>query len=668
MQTPTRLTHRVLFTVLALILATTGFLAAGNWTPAPVHAQDKTLVWEHFDVDITVNTDGTFDVAEHQEIRFTRGSFTFGYRDIPVNNFDYIDNWALTDSQGNVYRPAARGEAPYTFTVADEGSRYVVRWYFPPIANAGERYTLSYTVHGGLRYYDGGDQVWWKAIYGNRSFPVLAGEVRVTVPAPATVQEYAAYINERDARGNAEATVSEDNRSVLFTLTSRLDAGEEFEVRVEFTDGVVDGVAQPWQQQADAAAAAREAEMQFRDRWGPIATLLFGLLGLLLLLGGPVGLYILWHRFGRDKPMEMVADYLPEPPDALAPGIAGVLLDESADMEDVLATLVDLARRKAVSITEEEEHGFFRSSTDFIYRRERDDVPLAPHEAELMQAVFGSRDEVKLSDLKNKFYKELPALKESMYDAAVEAGFFPRSPDATRGIYYGLGIAGIIGSVLVAIVMLVAFGDLTGAAILPGIGLGVTAIGMVILARYMPRKTDLGAETAARWQAFKNYLQNIDKYADLEAQKGIWDQWLPYAIAFGVDKQYIRKFEGVDAPAPGWYFPTPTMYGPWRPYYYGTPWTGPTQAGSGGGGLPNFGGGSGEGGGMGGGLSSASRGMGGSLTAMSAGFGAMLTSASSTFNSRPSSSSSGGGWSGGGFSGGGGFGGGGGGGGGGGFG
>ena len=30
MQTPTRLTHRVLFTVLALILATTGFLAAGG--------------------------------------------------------------------------------------------------------------------------------------------------------------------------------------------------------------------------------------------------------------------------------------------------------------------------------------------------------------------------------------------------------------------------------------------------------------------------------------------------------------------------------------------------------------------------------------------------------------------------------------------------------------
>lgn len=665
MQTPTRWTHRLIAVLLTLIFVTSGLLAAGSLLPVTVHAQDKTLVWERFDVDITVNADGTFDVAEYQEIRFTRGSFTFGYRDIPVNNFDYIDNWAVTDSQGNVYRPSAGGEAPYTFTVSDEGYRYVVRWYFPPLANAGERYALSYTVHGGLRYYDGGDQVWWKAIYGNRSFPVLAGDVRVLVPASAVVQEYAAYINERDARGNAQASVLDDGAGVLFTLTSRLDAGEEFEVRVEFTDGVVDGVAQPWQQRADAAAAAREAEMQFRDRWGPIATLFFGLIGLLFLLGGPVALYMLWYRLGRDKPVEMVADYLPEPPDALAPGIAGVLLDEAADMQDVLATLVDLARRKAVSITEVEEAGFFRRSTDFIYRRERDDVPLAPHEAELLQAVFGSKDEVNLSDLKEKFYKKLPGLKASMYDAAVEAGFFPRSPDATRGIYYGLGIAGIIGSVLVALALRIAFGNLTGAAILPGIGLGVTAIGMVILARFMPRKTDQGAEAAARWQAFKNYLQNIDKYADMDAQKGIWDQWLPYAIAFGIDKQYIRKFEAVDAPAPGWYFPSPTMYGPWRPYYYGTPWTGPS-GGSGGGGMPNFGG-NGEGGGMGGGLSSASRGMGGSLTTMSAGFGAMLTSASSTFTSRPSSSSSGGGWSGGGFSGGGSFGGGGGGGGGGGF-
>jgi hypothetical protein len=147
------------------------------------HAQEKSVVWERFDVDINVNTDSTFDVTEHQDIRFTSGEFKFGRRNILKSNFSYIDNWAIVDSQGNVYQQVNGGDSPYTFTVADTGGQYDIRWYFPPIANDSETYSLSYTVHDGLRFYEGGDQVWWKAIYGDRSFPVLAGTVRVAIPA-----------------------------------------------------------------------------------------------------------------------------------------------------------------------------------------------------------------------------------------------------------------------------------------------------------------------------------------------------------------------------------------------------------------------------------------------------------------------------------------------------
>lgn len=66
MQTPTRWTHRLIAVLLTLIFVTSGLLAAGSLLPVTVHAQDKTLVWERFDVDITVNADGTFDVAEYQ--------------------------------------------------------------------------------------------------------------------------------------------------------------------------------------------------------------------------------------------------------------------------------------------------------------------------------------------------------------------------------------------------------------------------------------------------------------------------------------------------------------------------------------------------------------------------------------------------------------------------
>ncbi|MBK8795713.1 MAG: DUF2207 domain-containing protein [Anaerolineales bacterium] len=143
----------------------------------PVSAAEKSLVWERFDVDIQVNDDGAFDVAEHQAIRFVDGAFSFGYRNIPKQNFAYLSDWAVTDAAGNVYQQAMGGGLPYTFVVDDEGDSYTVRWYFPETSQP-QTYTLSYRVHDGLRYYAGGDQVWWKAVYADRQFPVLASRAR----------------------------------------------------------------------------------------------------------------------------------------------------------------------------------------------------------------------------------------------------------------------------------------------------------------------------------------------------------------------------------------------------------------------------------------------------------------------------------------------------------
>ncbi len=663
-------THVPRWTALFLIFVT---LIAPLFVAAPAHAQEKSLVWDRFDVDIVVNQDGTFDVAEAQSIRFTAGTFTFGTRTIPFEKLTFIDNWAITDSEGHTYRYAS-GSEPYTFSVADEGYRYSIRWNFPQLADKTVTYTLRYQVHGGLRYYEGGDQLWWQAIYGDRSFPVLEGRVRVSVPSPAVIDNAAFYVNVSNAENAVSTTVMADNRTAIFDLDRRLNSGEQMEARVQFTPGVVAGSPAAWQADADAATAAQEAAATYRETWGPIATLGLGALGALFLFSGPALLYLLWFKLGRDKPVEMVADYIPEPPDTTPPGMVGALLDEQVDMEDILSTLVDLAQRKIISITEEATGTILRSK-DFVYRLERAVPPeLLPYEKMLLDSVFGKKHERRLSDLKNSFYTELPKIKKVLYEDITEAGYFTRNPESVRTQYGCLGGAALALAAVVGIVLLGAFGDLTAAAILPGFGLGVTAIGLVILARFMPRKTDQGSESAAKWQAFRTYLKDIEKYSDLEQQKAIWDRWLPYAIAFGFEKNYIRKFEQVQAPAPGWYIPGAENYGPYRRRYYGGQSVGGpvTDAGKGipGMGMPRPAEG---GGGLGGGLGDMSGNIGTSLAGMSAGLGGMLSSASNTFTSRPAStSSSGGGWSGGssgggGFSGGGSFGGGGGGGGGGGF-
>ena len=449
-------------------------------------AQEKSLVWERFDVDIVIREDGAFDVTEHQTIHFTRGTFTFGYREIPKQNFGSLKNWSLTDGSGNSYRLVKGGREPYSFIVTDHGARYVIYWYFPPIANESETYTLSYAVHDGLRYYEGGDQLWWKAIYGDRGFPVRAG--RVNVAAPATIHEWAAYIDRgdgvwKDAREDASASPLESRREITFEINRSLAPGEAFEVRVEFTPDIVAGEPQPWQARADAEAAEREAAARFHERWAPTLTLLFGAFGLLLLLGGPAALYLLWYRLGRDKPVEMVADYLPEPPDDLSPGVVGTLLDEQAEMRDIVATLVDLAQRKVISITEEQTERFF-TARDFIYRYESHELPVSSFEERLLDSFFGHQSEVRLSDLRDKFHSKLPGLKKALYNEVTEQGFFADSPEAVRNRYGCLSVGLLVLAGLVGVGLVSLFGNLTGAAVLPGVGLAVTAFGALLLARF----------------------------------------------------------------------------------------------------------------------------------------------------------------------------------------
>ena len=309
-----------------------------------------------------------------------------------------------------------------------------------------------------------------------------------------------------------------------------------------------------------------------------------------------------------------------------------------------------------------------RGEADFQYEllKPANDPSLRNYEQVLLSSVFGKRDERKLSDLKEKFYKHLSKIRSALYDEVVEEGFFSTNPEKTRSRWAAFGIVMLIFTFAFMCIVGAFLSNYTDFTICLPLGPGLFAIGLIILARFMPRKTAKGAEETARWEAFRTYLEDIDKYSDLERATELFDRYLPYAIAFGLEKDYLKKWEKVDAmPVPPWYIPYP------RPYYGhpGYPTTGghaaapaPRPA-EGGASIPS--------------LSDASGGMSAGLAGMSAGLTGMLSSASSTLSSKPqpsggsggwtSSRGSSGGWSGGGFSGGGSFGGGGGGGGGGGF-
>ena len=583
---------------------------------APVAAQERSVVVERRDGDITIRPNGEVRVVETWQPRFIGGPFRFAYLVIPLNRVEEITDWAV--SEGGRDYVESRSEQPGTFAVDDADGTRTITWHFEPTTERSRTFTLAYTLRGALRIYGGGDQFFWKFIGSEWEAPIQAARVAVTLPSdfePAQLMTQT-YRDSAEAGGGRIV----NGQTVEFT-GGPFAAGDEWEIRVQFPHGAVTAAPPGWQARDD-----RARELQ------PVLNFVSLVLALVILLGGLLGVYLLWYTRGRDRAVETAAEFFPEPPEELPPGMAGALLDERADMKDILATLVDLARRGYLRIV---ERGDDADSFTFVRLRGADDT-LRPYERLLFERLFGHRTERDLADLKHKFYKHLGELQATLYAELTRLGYFPRSPQTTRTLYTlaGIGIAVVAGGL--GFVGYTLLGTYAPLGILVVIAAVLVGFALAVFGQVMPRKTPKGAAAAATWRAFRRYLQHIDRYTEVTQAQEQFDRYLPYAIAFGVEKDFVRVFAKTNTPAPVWYYPH--SYVPYGGHGFGSSGWG-AEAHSGGGDRHSSGGSGGPSlDGM------AGRALSG-LNAMSAGFFSMLNQTAATLRSAPSSSGGTGGFS-----------------------
>ena len=592
---------------------------------ANASAQSKTLFWDRYDVILNILPNGDLQVIERQRITFTSGSFTFGYAVIPTDKTEGIDGISVSEPGGLRYVESPIHET-HTYSVSRTSNEVEIQWYFPETTNATREFDLAYLVRGGLRVYDSGDKLQWIAIDDERDFPIQAASVTVNLPQGAS------FLDIDSAGIPAHWQQNNNGAGVQYVADGPLSPSDTFEIGVEFTHGVIPGRQPGWQASFD-----RSGFFDLNVR--PWVILGLGFIALGLFLGGPLLAYVAWFSAGRDPKVGPLPEYLAEPPEPLPPGVLGTLIDERAEMRDVVATLVDLARRDYLTIEEVklEVMGIFKAD-DFQFRKgEADESQLRPFEAGILQGIFpGTKTVRKLSDLRNKFYTHLPTIQEQLYKEMVSRKYFKRSPEQVRQVWRSIGIA--------ILVLAIILGSFAGplfpefAFFLTGlfIGLGTFGLAIAIAGQFMPAKTRQGAESTARWSAFKQYLERIESLTDLSQAGELFERYLPYAIAFGINTSWVHKFAGLaSTPQPIWYVPFPQS----------------GRAPAGGGGVQAALAPEGRGGSGAGGLQGMSDGMAGGLQNMSDGLTRMLNSAGSVMRSAPSSGgSSGGGFSGGGFS------------------
>jgi uncharacterized membrane protein len=618
-----------------------------------VSAQARSVFWRRWDVTIdNVDTrNNQFTVTENYDLNFS-GTFTYGSAVIPYDNLEDIRNVQVLDNGESLRSSCSEQAGTYCANRTSDGLS--ITYYFTrSVTNSTRQVKLIYDIVGALRVYEGGDQLWWIAVPSEHyGFSIGSSTITVELPSGFAPREGVDPV----VTYGAPATVQVNGTRVVATATEQITGDETFEIRVQYPHDPNARVAS-WQ-------ASFDQQRAFDENVRPLIDVGMLALSLLIGVGGVLLIYTRWQTKGRDPKVGPVPTFLTEPPSELRPAVVGSLVDERVDLRDIMSTLIDLAHRGYVVIEETQTEGLFGigRNSEFVFKRtDKPANDLRPFEKRLVESVFRSHMERSLNSMRNTFYSSIPLLQNDLYDELVSQGLFISNPNTTRnmwGILGGLLIAGAFVGGIFAVTMM---DTLSSTLLCIPFAVGLVGAAALVAGQAMPAKTHKGAEEAAKWKAFEEYLQNMEKYQGVEEAAKHFDEYLPYAVAFGLDRSWIRRFTQVNTvPIPPWYYPT-YLGGPYgRGYIPGS--AVPRMSGNGG--VPGDLARAGEGGFS---LDNMSGNLAAGLENISNGLTTMMDSASRVMTSRPQQASSGssgswrsGGssWSGGGFSGGGGSGGG----------
>jgi uncharacterized protein (TIGR04222 family) len=240
-----------------------------------------------------------------------------------------------------------------------------------------------------------------------------------------------------------------------------------------------------------------------------------------------------------------------EPPDDLRPGELGTLIDFEANPLDITATIIDLAVRGYLKI-EELDKAWYQRKHDWLLTKLPKEGELHRYERTLYDGLFADGDQVKLSDLHNKFAERMTKVREQLMDDAMSKGWFARKPGTVKALYGILGVVVLVAGVGLTILL----ASETHAALL-GVPVIIGGILLLIAARWMPHRTAKGYAILRHTLGFKRFIDESEKRrAEFAERKNIFSEYLPYAVVFGATEKWAKAFADLGDAAPdtsSWY-------------------------------------------------------------------------------------------------------------------
>ncbi len=568
-----------------LLLPTTATAASGD-------------VIDRLDIAIDIRPDGTLDVTETYHWNF--GSREgLGLTRVLDARFDYPPQPGkerVYDYRG--FAATSPTGAPAGVWVRDEGARVRVD-IGAPDGSADRRtgqqvYVLTYTVHGALnairddpRVPDQ-DELYWNATGHDWEVPIA--EATVTVTGPTDAVDHACYQGDHGSTATCD-TLAVDGPTVVGG-GSDLAPGSGLTIMAAYPPGTFTRTAPILQDKQtspfsdeDESWTATTADVVWRH-WVWLTPLALAL---------PIAFGRWRVRRGRDLHyVGLTPGLLPAPgstptvaqlrseppvavrftpPDLLRPAEVGALDTKRVKDEHITATIIDLAVRGYLRI-HEARLGRDGHPDDWLFVATPENAPLdrlTSYEHTLLSGLFRFGRQVRLSQLRNRFYRTTRAARRELGEEIDRRRFFTR-PLKPGGAYQ-------VGRVLLAVLLLLGVPMLFGVtmAILPESAnfLLLIAVGLVLAfavavwwtADTRWQRTPTGRALHEQSRGFERYLSPAEAHQlRFEEGQDIFSRYLPYAIVYGVAQRWAAIFaqleaQGVDVGRPTWYVGSSTFGG-----------------------------------------------------------------------------------------------------------
>jgi uncharacterized membrane protein YgcG len=402
--------------------------------------------------------------------------------------------------------------------------------FIPDAVDATRTVEIDYTVRNGTRFFEDHDEFYWNVTGNDWPVPIDHASALVSFPSAAAGSLRAQAFTGAYGAAERDATAEVRGAEASFETNNPLPMRGGMTIDIFIPKGIF-----------------KEPGGFTRFMWfvgsNPIVFLPFWTFAVM---------FTLWWYKGRDPDPGLSVAPMYEPPAGMTPAEAGTLLEDKVHPRDITCTLVDLAVRGFVKIEEVDDKGLVFHHKDYVFHllKPRDQWGrLVPHERVMLENVFAGGEVTRLSSLKNRFYRALPAIQEDIKSALKTKGMYLLDPDSANG-YSIAAIVLIIAPF--AVVYFAGYNIFSSFVLLIGCGI-ISAIIWWLLARQMTAKTVQGGRTRVAVLGFQEFMNRVDADRLKRMPPDTFEKYLPYAMALGVEHHWAQAFAGIVQNPPNWY-------------------------------------------------------------------------------------------------------------------